>query len=210
MIAEIIGIIEKYGLGNCVRWILENNSSQVLPYHGWAHSLWVAYYAEQIFQYEGLGKDTPKELILAALFHDVFHSGGFFTDDVKNIERAVAGFVRWAETDTSIDEASKASVIELIRDSKYPFTKPAKTTEQQILRESDMLQNCNDTLLANFVGIKQELFRYDPYTEYAKKSLEFLRSIKYETKYGKEVGQKKLETAINHLERFNRLVFADS
>jgi hypothetical protein len=148
-------------------------------------------------------------LILAALWHDYAHSGGFFTADAKNIERAVAGFTQWAQTESSISLESKSCIIDLIRDTKYPFTEPAKTIERQILREADMLQNCNDTLLTNFVGIKQELFRYDSYTEYAQKSLVFLCSIKYETKYGKEVGQKKLDAAIEHLEKFCHLVFAE-
>ena len=33
MIPEVLEIIEKYDLGDVVRWILNNNPSQALPYH---------------------------------------------------------------------------------------------------------------------------------------------------------------------------------
>jgi hypothetical protein len=75
------------------------------------------------------------------------------------------------------------------------------------LRDADMMQNCNDTLLANFVGIKQESFRHLDYKEYCQRSIDFLKGIKYETKRGIEVGKPQLDKAIEQLETFQRLCF---
>ena len=54
----------------------------------------MAYYADQAFRYDKSNVETPKELIVAALFHDFGHSGGFFKDDGKNVSYAYGGFFR--------------------------------------------------------------------------------------------------------------------
>jgi len=170
MIAEILKIIERYDFGSCIRWILENNPSQALPYHNFSHSLWVAYYVDQAYRYEKPDSDTPRELIIAALFHDFDHGSGFFLDDGENIERALMGLNGFALADAMPEDVFAAQF--LVVETKYPFTpivlheKDVRNSDEyrfqvSCLRDADMLQNCNDTLLANFVGIKQELFRYD-------------------------------------------------
>ena len=206
MIQAILKIIEKYDLGDMVRWILENNSSQALPYHNFNHSLWVAHYIHDAHLLETNGETPPRELITAALFHDFDHSGGFFTDDSKNIERAIAGFSRWC-AEHSENSDFYITVADLIGWTQYPFREKSPTVEIACLRDADMMQHCNDTLLANFVGIKKELFKYDSYDEYTEKSLAFLRNLHYETEYGKTFGAKKLCRAIAELEKFQRLVF---
>jgi hypothetical protein len=198
-------MIETYDLGGMVRWILENNPSQALPYHNFNHSLWVANYVQDIHLFEADGEPPARELVVAALFHDFDHSGGFFTDDSQNIERTIAGFSRWcAENFIGGDFYTTAS--DLIRWPQYPFREKSPSLEIACLRDADMMQNCNDTLLANFVGIKQELYKYDSYADYTEKSLAFLRGIRYETEYGQQCGTR-LYRAIAELEQFQRLVF---
>lgn len=207
MIQEILKIIERYDLGNMVRWILTNNPSQALPYHNFNHSLWVAHYVHDAYLLETNGKTPEKELITAALFHDFDHSGGFFTDDSKNIERAIAGFGRWC-AENSEGSDFYIAVVDLIRWTQYPFREKSPSLEIACLRDADMMQNCNDTLLANFVGIKHELFKYDSYENYTEKTLTFLHGICYETEYGEKFGAKKLCRAIAELDKFQRLVFS--
>ena len=221
MIAAILDIMEQYDLGGCVRWILENNPSQALPYHNFNHSLWVAYHAHEAYLQSTDGKNPPKELILAALFHDFGHSGGFFADDSKNVEAAISGFMRWIRQTNAARNTDVHVVHYLIRLTKYPFELPETdlyhilvnqeeySLQLNCLRDADMMQNCNDTLLSNFVGVKQELFRHDSYAEYTEKTLVFLRGIEYETQYGKEVGQPLLNMAIEQMEWFQRLLFAE-
>ena len=161
------------------------------------------------------------------MFHDFGHSGGFFQDDLDNVLIAGRGLLRCASAICSSngrllsgeDIGLGPSAHSLIYDTKFPY-QSLESIEQQYpdealfmshcLHDADMMQNCNDTLFANFVGVKQELFGYMPYEIYTEKSLEFLRNIKYETKYGQEVGQKLLDESIGHLEKFQKLVFPDS
>ena len=216
MITEILNIIEDYkfieekDLGTVIRWLLENNPSQALPYHNFNHSLYVAYYTYTAYHYERNAR-PPKELIIAALFHDFGHSGGLCTDD-KNIEIAVEGFYRYyywqRERYKLITRSASKTVEALIRATEYPHKEtPDLNSYIKCLRDADMMQNCNDTLLGNFVGIKHEMFRGMPYPEYTEKTLEFLRGIRYETEYGKNVGVPLLVRAIEQMERFQESMF---
>ena len=62
MIQDVLKIIEEYGLGGVVRWILENNPAQALGYHSFNHSLWVAYYAYEAYRHDTNGKLTCPRL----------------------------------------------------------------------------------------------------------------------------------------------------
>jgi hypothetical protein len=204
-----------------VRWVLKNNPAQALGYHNFNHSLWVAYYAYEAFMYDTDGSTPPKELIVAALFHDFDHSGGFFADDSKNHEKALNGYKRWGaeQNDTQNPGENQVTVEQLISETLFPFGELQHADREDTdlyrlmayaLRDGDMMQNCNDTLLGNFVGVKSEMFRHDSYETYTEKSLKFLRGIKYETKYGRDVGARKLQVAIGQLEQFQKLVFGET
>ena len=218
MIDEILNIIDEYSLGRCVQWILKHNPSQALPYHSFNHSIWVAYYADQAYRYERPDAVTPRALLLAALFHDFDHSGGFFISDGKNIMRATMGYANYV-LDTF--NAEMDIVESLIIETTYPHSKrdaylddkkESRNTDEyrfmaNCLRDADFMQNCNEALLSNFVGIKEELFRSMPYAEYTAKTIEFLKSISYHTPYGKYMGQLRLNHAIERMERFQQLIF---
>ena len=221
MIPEVLDLIEKYQLGKCMRWTLENNPSQSLPYHNFVHSLWVAYYANLAY-IEETQEDSPMELIVAALFHDFGHGGGFFSRDSKNVELACEGVSRAHASEVIPEDCFLCVVDFLIAQTEYPYKKTADVVAKEsfdhhediavmlkCLRDADLLQNCNDTLLGNFVGIRQESFRNVPFDEYSQKTIDFLRSIKYETKYGQRFGKEKLAEAIGYLEKFHEIVFAD-
>ena len=218
MITEILNIIERYDLGSVVRWLLENNPSQALPYHNFNHSLWVTHHADLAYRYE-MRCRPPKELIVAALFHDFGHSGGFFANDADNIKAAIGGVHDYLMQHRIADN----TIVEhLITGTCFPHntandehvatyygTTGKDSAEylqmQRALRDADMMQNCNDTMLGNFIGIKQEMFRNMKYPEYMEKTLAFLKGIKYETKYGMDIGQPRLVYAIKQLEQFQHL-----
>ena len=137
-------------------------------------------------------------------------------DDAKNHERALNGYKRWVSEQNGMQPPDDNLVESLISETLYPFGELRNANGENAdmyrlmayaLRDGDMLQNCNDTLLDNFVGVKSEMYRRDSYPEYIEKSLDFLRSIKYETRYGQDIGAKKLLIAIEQLEKFQKLVF---
>jgi hypothetical protein len=136
MIPEVLRLIEAYKLGDTVRWILENNPSQALPYHNFNHSLWVMYNAAENWQYERPDTLIPIALLLAALFHDFGHSGGFFTNDYGNIapvirllggkgEPNVPGVTNCFMEDALLPGVSnsvrKSYFLMLIKSTEYPY-----------------------------------------------------------------------------------------
>ena len=244
MINTILKIIADNDLGQMVQWILENNPSQSLPYHNFNHSLYVAYYAYNAFVEESYitqhsydehvefkkikTKKCPKALLIAALFHDFGHTGGFATNDTINVEIARNAWAQFCDLyithhgrhGLKCDNYLFLQVDYLIECTKYPhehvsppmggnfeYTAEDRDFQMRCLRDADFMQNCNETVLANQVGIKSESFKHVPYAEYVEKCLNFLRGIKYTTTYGKTFGAKKLQTAIKQLELFQRLVF---
>ena len=233
MIDKAIGLIAAYDLGHAVKYILEHNKSQALPYHNFNHALWVMVNAYEIYQGSKSPDDIdcPKEVLLAALFHDFDHSGGFFRDDSHNINDALRGFMSWQMEYNTGQERSNTDYWEmtlnaesLILETEFPhgkFIYENYINEYGIsndtrdndhyrlmansLRDADLFQNLNDTLLGNMVGIKQELWKHLDWSEYIDKSIEFLGTLSYKTKYGQEIGTPLLQEAIQKLKAFKKL-----
>lgn len=209
----VLEIIGKNELGDPVRWILENNSSQALPYHNFSHSLWVLYHSYFAYEYEG--KDVPKEVLFAALFHDFAHTEGFFRidQDNRNTELAAQGFNRYSWKDGDCKELDGGLVIGLIRSLEFPHqeirSEPGFMFMVNALRDADLLSSMNDTQLHNLVAIKEEYFRHLSWDEYVQKSVEFLGSIEFKTKYGLEIGTELQRKAIARLGKFSEIVFGD-
>ena len=63
-------------------WIMKNSTSNDLPYHNFNHLLTVVRYTYGACRFYELTEKEEKEMLMAALFHDVNHSGGKETDDV--------------------------------------------------------------------------------------------------------------------------------
>ena len=240
-------LISKYRLGKIIQWILENNTSQALPYHNFEHSLYVMINAHECWTYEKgeMDYDAIRALLIAALFHDYNHSGGFFQNDAGNIKQATEGVMTLSFDDefgklrqdikTHLYAEGVCGIFHgiLIEKTKYPheplddlcegvelyysincladrrriFTKQEYTLMVNCLRDADLMQNCNETLINNLVGIKHESFKHMTWEEYYKGSIKFLRGIKYKTKYGKTVGKPALKDAIYRLDKFGKLVF---
>ena len=87
---KILELVKNYNLGKMIRWVLEHNTAQALPYHNFTHSLWVMMNAAILYTCE-TERAAPKSLIVAALFHDFDHTGGF-AKDAQNIARPFSDF----------------------------------------------------------------------------------------------------------------------
>src|ERR1019366_5684420 len=83
-------------------------------------------------QYYNLPKDTTRDILLAALFHDFNHSGGKLPDN-ENIKNAVSCIQALL---TNIHPL----VIDCIECTEYPFVKEPLTIEQRIIRDADLMQ----------------------------------------------------------------------
>jgi len=89
------------------------------------------------------------------------------------------------------------------------FTQEECTLMVNCLRDADLMQNCNETILNNFIGIKHESFRHLRWEEYYQLSVEFLSGLKYNTAYGKKVGKPLLNHAVKQLKQFGKLLGLD-
>jgi len=220
MLKDTLDIIKTYELGDVVRWILENNPSQALPYHNFQHSLDVMYHSAFAYCYKEdstLNKVwtdiencvVPKELLYAALFHDFGHSGGFFANDADNIEVAIEGLERYAGR----ARASFGRVLSLIQETQYPHSPAdafAPSVEYRLMRDclldADMFQHCVTTM-SSMVGIRQEMFKHIPWAELVQRQIEFMSSIQYRTLWGQQVAEPKKQEVMQQLRDFRDMCF---
>jgi len=158
----------------------------------------------------------PKEMLIAALFHDFGHSGGFFTNDGNNIKIAVAGLERYV-TETKDDNGyTIPKAIQLVKDTRYPHSKKGGDCEcssyehynfmRDCLLDADMYQYCVTTM-SSIVGIRQELFKHIPWDKFIAKQIDFMKSIQYRTPWGTKEAEVQRQVTIGKLERFRGLVF---
>jgi len=222
---ELLSVLEEYNLGACVKFLLEHNAAQALPYHGLAHCFQVAYTSYLIWTegYSAKLGPCPKYLLIAALFHDFNHSGGFHVDDNRNVDAAIDGAYKFllednCETTGALGDKAMVfeyTVLELIRATKYPLEPVSESKAKSafphfmicvdILCDADMMRHTNALMLGDVIGIKNELFKRTPWPEYMQATIEFLQGINYRTAPAKLHGGKRLEEIIDNLKRFGKL-----
>jgi len=216
---EILQIIRQNELGDCVRWLLENNMSQSLPYHNFDHALDVMYYAYKAFKYSSLHFNSRMPMLIAALFHDCNHSGGFFRIgfDNCNTENARFALSQYMQTldsffngqffDADRKKARKriadcAIAAEFIDALTYPHKPISVNTSPAVLclRDADLFQVCS-TLFSSVVGIKNESFKHMSWEEFFQKEIEFLQQIEFKSAWGKDIAEPKKQETIEYLKR---------
>lgn len=125
-------------------YIVDNSTSNYLPYHNLNHLLTVLKYVDYLAQEEGVYFDKRTSLHLAALFHDVNHSGGKLKDS-ENIENAINAFLKFYEEQVDyLNEDKKLidEVVDNIKSTQFPYVQPNSsiTLYQKIMRDADMMQ----------------------------------------------------------------------
>lgn len=127
-------------LKKAFKWIIENSNSNHLPYHNLNHLLTVLKYCDYIAMGEMVYYDNRMDLYLAALFHDVNHSGGKLKDD-KNIQNAKDAFCIFSINE-KLSNKMYDKVLSLINCTQYPYHVPFDdlTLHHKIIRDADMMQ----------------------------------------------------------------------
>ncbi len=127
-------------LQNAFKFIIESNKSNYLPYHNLNHLLTVLKYSDYIANGEEIYYDQRLPLHLAALFHDVNHSGGILKDN-ENILNAKNSFELFAFNE-ELSEILINDVNLLINATEFPYTTPNSNigTFEKIIRDADMMQ----------------------------------------------------------------------
>lgn len=128
-------------LSLALKYVLENNKGENNPYHNNYHLLNVFRSAMKLTIGHLESKDVT-EIGLAALFHDFNHSGGKLTDD-ENIKLSITGLANFhidnvqLFIDKGIDVGNSYVLIDI---TEYPHKREPETIQEQIIRDSDMLQ----------------------------------------------------------------------
>lgn len=191
-------------LQKAFKYIVENSSSNYLPYHNLNHLLTVLKYSDLIAHGEEVYYDQRTPLHLAALFHDVNHSGGRLKDS-ENIKNAEKAFEEFADIHLNIGKSFTkdefniySQVVHLIRVTEYPYTTPhsALTPMQKIIRDADMMQAFEYNWINQItLGLAAE--SKITIKEFIPKQRHFLEDIQFLTETGKKLKQEKWSKIMN-------------
>lgn len=179
-------------LQDAFKYIMENSTSNAMPYHNINHLLTVLKYTDFIAVGEEVYFDKMLPLHLAALFHDVDHLGGKQKDDSENIERAIEAFIKFQKT-TKEDVSNYVAdqVIDLIKATQYPYViaHSALTVEQKIIRDADLMQQFEYNWI-NQATLGLSIEANVPIKEFIPKQRIFLEEIKFLTKTARDFKKK--------------------
>lgn len=201
---EAIEIIDKFDyLQKAFKYIVLNSNSNNSPYHNLNHLLTVLKYTYEGAIHEGiLDKKELRELLLAAIFHDVDHSAGKKTDDIniKNSKKALKDFVDSEELDVDIN-----SMNEILDATQFPYVIESKNlnSKQAIIRDADLMQVFEyNWIHQNIGGLSTELKLN--FIDFVKPQRKFLDSAEFNTKWGKNMKKENWKNVIKQYEMFER------
>jgi hypothetical protein len=203
-----LDIINKYPeLQKGFSWIMKNSTSNDLPYHNFNHLLTVVRYTYGACRFYELNQKDEKEMLLAALFHDVNHSGGKQTDDINviNAKKTVHNFFHKHKIDVDAHE-----VCRIIDATQYPYVIEPEDMDlkQQIIRDADLMQVFEyNWIQQNMMGLCSEMgITMDKMIPGQR---EFLMKAQFNTNWGlfwKEQRWKEVKEKLDKLEKLYNLV----
>ena len=203
-ILEAIEIIDKYEyLQKAFKYILLNSKSNNGPYHNLNHLLTVLKYCYLGASSEGIKDEKElRELLIAAIFHDVNHTIGKEKDDVnvQNSKDAIDKFVKQEEVDADTDYMNK-----LLDATQYPYVIEGKDLDlkQGIIRDADLMQVFEyNWIHQNIAGLSSEL-KMD-FLDFVQPQRKFLESAAFNTDWGKKMHKDKWDDVMKQYEMFER------
>lgn len=204
---NILDIINKHPeLQKGFSWVMKNNTSNNLPYHNFNHLLTVVRYTYGACRFYELPEKDEKEMLMAALFHDVNHSGGALKDDqnVKNAKETVIKFINAFNLDIDPIEVSR-----IIEATEYPYVIEPEDMDlkQQIIRDADLLQALEPNWIQQIImGLSEEMNIPMEVMITGQKS--FLMNAQFNTNWGifwKEQRWKEVKEKLEKLEKLYNL-----
>jgi hypothetical protein len=203
-VLEAIEIIDKYEyLQKAFKYIILNSSSNNGPYHNLNHLLTVLKYCYLGSTSEGVKDEKElRELLIAAIFHDVNHTIGKEKDDVnvQNSKDAIKKFVKQEEIDADTDYMNR-----LLDATQYPYVIEGKDLDlkQGIIRDADLMQVFEyNWIHQNIVGLSSEL-KMD-LLDFVQPQRKFLDSAAFNTDWGKKMHKDKWGDVMKQYEMFER------
>lgn len=144
------------------------NCASLKPYHNSYHAYCMVNNCYEGAYHNGIRDVDAKPLIVAALFHDFNHSGGYEKDiDLNqggNISSALAGLEmaqKYATAQgTGLTDGEFYAAKEAIKVTQFPFLRRPVTLNEKIIRDADLMQpyESDDIVLyKQFRGLITEL-----------------------------------------------------
>jgi hypothetical protein len=207
---KIIDILSEYpSLKLGFKFILENNNSNLAPYHNLSHILTVVNHCYNALEYMNMldDKDVYVEaFLLSALFHDFNHSMGR-RDDAFNIFEAKKGLELFIRTQSGnlINYLNFMNAV--IDATQYPYILNEKelNSYQLIIRDADLMQITEaDWITHVILGLSAEM--HYPLNDLMVGERKFLRNIKLHTPYGKMMQETKGKKAWEDFKKLENLL----
>lgn len=178
---RFLEIIKKYKLERYIKYILDESTSNLLPYHNLYHVMSVVEYIHDISISENIYKTEVRLLVIAALFHDFNHSGGKLKD-AENVKNAIKAFEDISEE----NDIDNKFITDVIKATEYPYVIDEPNIYQEIIRDADLLQGSKDNWIQQIVlGLSSE-FKQD-ISKFIDVQSNFLKDLKFNTKKANEI-----------------------
>lgn len=181
-------------LNNALNWIIQNNTSNFLPYHNLYHLLTVAENCNEGANYYAVSENEKVHLLLAALFHDVYYIPDHSKKDMEKIALAVKAVYEFREqTPPKLKEITDwKNVEEIIRATEFPHIyRTDRPLIEQIIQDADLMQVfAPNPFLQVIVGLAQETGK--SVAQMIKSQKDFLYNITWNTKWARLVFEEKI------------------
>lgn len=165
----------------------KHNSEQ--PYHNFQHLLTVALRCIEGSEYFDLDYNSKRILVIAALLHDISHSGDGTIPDIVNVTFSAEKASDILAEDDSINHSDMDRIINLIMGTENTGAIITVDPLQGILNDADIMQSFEPDYDRWFNGLSVELK-----TEITLKStISFCNNIIPETAWGKKVFKENVE-----------------
>lgn len=205
---SIITNTEKFYEGDLIHYfkVIWNSAGTYNPYHGFRHVNHVMFSCHDaiIFYKDILSKRDARNILIAALLHDLDHSGTKMKDSIQ-VDRAIEGF---RKNIVEEDKPFQKQIEEIIRATEYPYESKTENLppSQQIIRDADMTQMFTQAWIQQVIfGLGKE-WSLNP-TEMLEKQEEMLKNHEWHTDWAKEkYGQKAIDEKLKEVEELMKIV----
>lgn len=207
---KIIDILSEYpSLKLGIKFIIENNNSNLAPYHNLSHMLTVVKHCYSALEYMNMLDDEDdyvEVFLLSALFHDFNHSMGK-RDDAFNISEAKKGLELFLRTHAGELMYYLKFMNAVIDATQYPYILNEKELNwyQLIIRDADLMQITEPDWITHVIlGLSAEM--HYPLNELMIGERKFLRGIKLHTPYGKMMQETKAKEVWEDFKKLENLL----
>lgn len=181
-----------------MNYVVENNKA-THAYHNTSHMIQVYNNVQSIcatLPKDEVSKKDCELISIAALFHDINHSGGKLTDK-ENVEIAVNAFKKYAKSkDFAEDEVS--FVQHIIEATQYPYVDIKEDIFTDIIRDSDILGCVGDGWSTIFMNLAKEFGH--TVEKFAPMQIKFYENLKFRTQFAKDLQKQNQKSIIEILE----------